>query len=141
MTSPDSLVGLRFPEGAYTITAEEDARLRRAVDAPAATDERAHPIFCQLATHVGKGVTFSEFAELVGSRFDAGFLFGGGSLVFAAPIEVGRRYLVRGGITAAESRVGKRTGPFDLITTELELVDEQSGEVVCTSLETYVCPR
>lgn len=138
---PQSLVGIRFPDGSYTITEEANATLCRVVDAPPLPPGRAHPLFGHLATHVGKGVTFSEFAELVGSRFDAGFLFGGGSLVYAAPLEVGRPYLVRGGITAVESRVGRRTGPFDVITTELELVDAATGEVASTSVEHYICPR
>ncbi len=118
-----ALVGLRFPEGAYEITVDQGRLFRWIVDGPDLPDGLAHPAFCHLATHVGKGVTFAEFAELVGSSFDAGFLFGGGSWEFVEPLRTGVRYVVRGGITAAESRVGHRTGRFDLITTELDLVD------------------
>jgi hypothetical protein len=138
---PQSLVGLRFPDGSYTITEEANAAFCRIVNAPELPPGRAHPLFGHLATHVGKGLTFAEFAELVGSRFDAGFLFGGGSLVYSRPLEVGRPYVVRGGITAVESRVGRRTGPFDVITTTLDLVDPETDEVVSTSVERYICPR
>jgi hypothetical protein len=137
----DALVGHRFPDGAYTITAEENEELRWIVDAPGLPPGVAHPTFCHLATHVGKGITFAEFAELVGSSHDAGFLFGGGSWDLAEPLRVGVRYRVEGGITAAEARVGKRTGRFDLITTELDLVDPDTGRRVATSIEHYVCPR
>ena len=141
MPGYEHLVGHRFPDGEVTVTAAEDDRLRRAVEAPPRTGAGAHPSFCHIATHTGKGVTFTELAELVGSSFDAGFLFGNGSFVFHEPVRVDRPYAVRGGITGVESRLGRRTGPFDLITTELDLVDRETGAVVCTSSETYVCPR
>ena len=51
-----------------------------------------------LATHIGKGLTFTEFAEVVGAPIDAGYLFGGGSLEFWEPIRLGTRYRVCGGI-------------------------------------------
>lgn len=136
-----ALVGHRFPDGEFTISADDHERFRWAVDGIVPPDGTALPAWCHIATHVGKGVTFSQFAELIGSRFDAGFLFGGGSWDFVEPVRIGRRYLVRGGITAASSHVGRRTGPFDVVTTELELVDPDTGERVCTSIERYICPR
>src|SRR5204863_2892717 len=98
-------------------------------------------IFAHLATHIGKGLTFAELVELLGARLDAGFLYGGGSLEYDEPILLERPYAVRGGIASVESRVGRRTGPFDLVTTELELVDDERGVRICRSLETYVVPR
>lgn len=135
------LVGLRFPDGEYTISDDANETLRWVVDAPPLRPGVAHPVFCHLATHVGKGVTFAQFAELVGSSNDAGFLFGGGSFSFSRSLEVGKRYLVRGGITAAESRVGARSGRFDVISTSLDLVDPDTDETVATSVEHYICPR
>lgn len=140
-TDLEALVGLRFPDGSYTITEEENDALRWIVDAPELPAGTAHPTWCHLATHVGKGVTFAEFADLVGSSYDAGFLFGGGSWELVEPLRLGVRYLVRGGITATEARLGKRSGRFDLITTELDLVDPDTGLRVATSVEHYVCPR
>jgi hypothetical protein len=136
-----ALVGLRFPDGEYEITTRENDRFRWIVDGVELAEGIAHPAFCHLATHIGKGVTFAEFAELVGSSFDAGFLFGGGSWEFVEPLMTGVRYVVRGGITAAESRVGRRTGRFDVITTELDLVHPATGARVATSVEHYICPR
>jgi hypothetical protein len=137
----DSLVGTQFPPGEYVITHDVDEAFRSAVNAPPGSPGRAHPTFCHLATHVGKGVTFAELAELVGSSNDAGFLFGGGSFTFHEQPRIGRRYLVRGGITAAEPRIGARTGRFDVITTSLDLVDPDTDAVVATSVEHYICPR
>ena len=137
----DALVGHRFPDGRYTLTADENERFRAIVNSPAVAEGTAHPMFGHLATHVGKGTTFAEFAELVGSRFDAGFLFGGGTLEYFEPIRVDREYAVRGGIASAERHEGRRAGQFDVVATELELIDAETGARVCRSVETYIVPR
>lgn len=136
-----SLVGLRFPDGEYTITVAANDRLCRLVKAPPLAAGIAHPVWAHLATHVGKGVTFTEFAEIVGAPVDAGYLFGGGSFDFWKPIRLDRRYLVRGGIATVVSRVGRRTGRFDVITTELELVDVARETRVSRCSESYIVPR
>jgi hypothetical protein len=136
-----AIVGVRFPDGRYTITSEENERFRTIVNSPPLAEGTAHPMFGHIATHVGKGTTFAEFAALVGSRFDAGFLFGGGSLEYYEPIRVDREYVVRGGILSAERREGRRSGRFDVVTTELDLVDAETGARVCRSVESYIVPR
>ena len=67
------LVGRAFPDGRYLVTPEENARLCALVDAPPLAEGCAHPIYAHLATHVGKGVTFTEYAEIVGAPLDAGY--------------------------------------------------------------------
>lgn len=141
MDGAPALIGLRFPDGEYTITAAANERLCRLVGAPALPDGEAHPVFGHLATHVGKGVTFAEFADIVGVPLDAGYLFGGGSLEFWEALRLDTRYLVRGGITNVVPRVGRKTGPFDVITTELDLVDAATGRRVSRSSESYIVPR
>jgi hypothetical protein len=136
-----SLVGLRFPDGEYTITVAANDRLCRLVQAPPLGAGTAHPVWAHLATHVGKGVTFTEFAEIVGAPVDAGYLFGGGSFDFWEPIRLDTRYLVRGGIATVVSRVGRRTGRFDVITTELDLVDVEREARVSRCSESYIVPR
>jgi hypothetical protein len=136
-----SLVGLRFPDGEYTISVAANDRLCRLVKAPALPQGIAHPVWAHMATHIGKGLTFAEFAEVVGAPIDAGFLFGGGSLEFVEPIRLETRYLVRGGIASVVSRVGRQTGPFDVITTELDLVELERERRVSRSVESYIVPR
>lgn len=140
-TKASSLPGVRFPDGEYTISVAANDRLCRLVKAPALPHGTAHPVWAHLATHIGKGVTFAEFAELVGAPIDAGFLFGGGSLEFAEPIRLETRYLVRGGIASVVSRVGRQTGPFDVITTELDLIELEREQRVSRSVESYIVPR
>lgn len=132
---------MRFPDGEYTITVAANEQLCRLVKAPPLPAGIAHPVWAHMATHIGKGLTFAEFAEVVGAPIDAGFLFGGGSLEFVEPIRLERRYLVSGGIASVVSRVGRRTGPFDVITTELDLTDLERERRVSRSLESYIVPR
>lgn len=139
--TPSPLAGLRFTDGEYTITSAENARLCRLVKSPPLPEGVAHPVWCHLATHVGKSVSFPEFAELVGAPLDAGFLFGGGELEFSEPLRLDRRYVVRGGIETAESRVGRRTGRFDVITTLLELIDIEDERTVSRCREDWIVPR
>lgn len=136
-----SLVGLRFPDGEYTISVAANDRLCRLVQAPPLPAGTAHPVWAHLATHIGKGLTFTEFAEVVGAPVDAGYLFGGGSLEFWEPIRLQTRYLVRGGVDSVIPRVGRRTGRFDVITTQLDLVDRERGRRVSRSSESYIVPR
>jgi hypothetical protein len=135
------LVGYRFPDGRYTISRDENARLCSLVGSPPLDGDAAHPAYGHLATHVGKGVTFTELIEMLGAPLDAGFLFAGGSLEYFEQIRVERPYVVRGGIGAIEARKGRQTGPFDIVTTELDLVDEVTGAIVCRSIESTIVPR
>jgi hypothetical protein len=137
----EHLVGHRFPDGAYTIDREEHTRLCEYVGAPPLPDDEAHPAYGHIATHVGKGVTFTEFIELLEAPLDAGFLFAGGSIEYLEPLRVERPYAVRGGISAIEPREGRKTGPFEIVTTQIELVDEETGRVVCRSTESTIVPR
>ncbi len=135
------LAGMRFADGEYTITRAANARLCRLVNSPPLADGIAHPVWCHLATHIGKSVSFPQFAELVGAPLDAGFLFGGGELEFSEPLRLDRRYVVRGGIETVESRVGRRTGRFDVITTLLELIDTEEDRTVSRCREDWIVPR
>jgi hypothetical protein len=132
---------MRFPDGEYTISVAANDRLCRLVQAPPLPTGAAHPVWAHLATHIGKGLTFTEFAEVVGAPIDAGYLFGGGSLEFWEPIRLGTRYRVCGGIVSVIARVGRRTGRFDVITTELDLVDLDTERRVSRSSESYIVPR
>jgi hypothetical protein len=135
------LVGYAFPDGSYTVTPEENARLCALVDAPPLTDGVAHPIYAHLATHIGKGVTFTEYAAIVGAPLDAGYLYAGGTLEWFEPILVGREYVVRGGITGVEHREGRRTGRFDVVTTTIDLIDSVTDRAVVRSVEGTIVPR
>lgn len=136
-----TLEGLRFPDGSFTVTAAANDRLCRLLGGPRPPAGVAHPVWANLATHMGKSVSFTRLTEILGVPLDAGLLFGGGSLEFAEDIALERDYVVRGGIDAVERRVGRRTGPFEIVTTGLELVDRDTERVVARSRESYIVPR
>lgn len=137
------LVGTTFPNGTFTLDAARNDAFIGAVQMSGSTAilaaGAAHPVFAHLATHVGKGVTLQQFVHMVGAELDSGMLFGEGELVWERPLEVGRTYLVVGGISAATRKRGERTGTFDAITTSIDLLDGE--QLVCTSRETFIFPR
>ena len=136
----ERFIGYRFPGGTYTIDPVKHALFLSAVDGLPSAHGRAHPVMHFIATHAGKGMTFDKLSELIGVPLDAGALFGQEDLEIFRPLKVGETVAVRGGIIGAKTKTGAKTGSFDTLTTEIELVD-QAGEVVCRSLETYIFPR
>ncbi len=138
--SIERFIGYRFPGGTYTIDSGKHALFLSAVDGLPSAHGRAHPVMHFIATHAGKGMTFDKLAELIGVPLDAGALFGQEDLEIFRALKVGETVAVRGGIVGAKTKTGAKTGSFDTLTTEIELVD-QAGEVVCRSLETYIFPK
>lgn len=138
-TGIERFVGYRFPDGVYTIDPGAHAKFIDAVGAKAPPDGHAHPLFAFLVSHCGMGMTFEEFMRLLGAPHDAGALFGQEDLVLERPLRVGETYTVRGEIVEARSARGERSGPIDLVTCGLDVLDG-AGELVCRSLETYVIP-
>lgn len=136
----EKFIGYRFPGGTYTIDPGKHALFLKAVDGIPSQDGRAHPIMHFIATHAGKGMTFDKMMEMIGAPLEAGALFGQEDLQIFRPLRIGETVEVRGGIIDAASKTGAKTGPFDTLTTGIELVDAE-GEVVCRSLETYIIPR
>lgn len=135
----ERFVGFRFPGGRYTMDAAKHALFLKAVDGIPSADGRAHPIMHFIATHAGKGMSFAELMAMIGLPLDAGAVFGEEDLEIMRPARIGETVEVRGGIVAAETKKGARTGAFYRLTTGIELVDD-GGAVICRSRETYIIP-
>jgi acyl dehydratase len=135
----ERFIGYRFPGGTYTVAPDKHALFLDAVDGIASGRDCAHPVMHFIATHAGKGMTFEKLMDLIGAPLDAGALFGQEDLEIFRPVRVGETVAVRGGIVDAQTKTGAKTGPFNTLTTEIELVDAK-GEVVCRSRETYIIP-
>ena len=136
----ERFVGFRFPDGKYTVDPELHEMYLKAVDAVPSPAGNAHPLFGFLAAHCGMGYTFPQFMELIEAPLDAGALFGQEDLQLHRPLRIGETVTVKASIVQARSTTGAQTGRFDLVTCGIELTDD-SGAIVCTSLETYVVPR
>lgn len=136
----ERFVGHRLPGGKYTVEPDKHALFLKAVDALPSPVGNAHPMFAFIAAHNGMGLTFPQFMELIDAPLDAGALFGQEDLRILRPLRIGETVTVRGSIVDAQSKRGAKAGSFDRITCALELVDG-SGDVICTSRETYIIPR
>jgi len=138
-TGVERFVGYRFPGGSYTIAPDKHALFLQAVDGIPSVHGNAHPVMHFIATHAGKGMAFDALVALLDLPLDGGALFGQEDLQIFRPVRIGETVTVRGGIVEARAKTGSKTGPFVVLTTEIELVDA-AGEVVCRSLETYILP-
>jgi hypothetical protein len=132
--------GYPLPGGTFTVEPDKHALFLKAVDAVPSPAGNAHPMFAFFAAHNGMGLTFPQFMELIEAPLDAGALFGQEDLQIRRPLRLGETVTVRGHISEAESKRGSKAGRFDRITCSLELIDA-AGDVICTSLETYIIPR
>jgi hypothetical protein len=57
------------------------------------------------------------------------------------PLRVGESYRVTGGVVGFESKQGRRTGPFDLLSFELKLFGEDADEPASIVTNVFVLPR
>ena len=136
----EKLEGQRLPPGTYRIEPDAHTQMTEAIHAGNYNFDSAHPVYAHLAPHCGMGWRIDEFFDFVQFPMDGGALYGEGNLTYHKPIQVGVDYTVNGHINSAVRKQGKKTGTFDLVTLHLDLIDA-AGDLVVTSIETYVLPR
>ena len=134
------VVGRSFPGGQFTIAPHEHWLTCDAVGAAPTRSGLAHPMYVYYAALGGMGLSLDELFALVDATADDGVMFGEAEITVDAPLRVGATYSVRGGITAAERKSGRRAGVFDVVTFALDVVDEH-GAVCATSTNSFVFPR
>ena len=137
-----SVVGHRFPGGTYRVEPYRNWLTCDAVlsPAPAPGDEIAHPMFCYYGALAGMGISLDELFALVGATAEDGVMFGEAEIDLRRPLRVGETFTIRGGITDAERKEGKRVGIFDIVAFRLELIDADD-EVAAVSTNSFVFPR
>ncbi len=135
-----AIVGHRFPGGTYRVEPYRNWLTCDAVLSPPPGDEVAHPMFCYYGALAGMGISLDELFALAGATAEDGVMFGEAEIDLRRPLRVGEPFEVRGGITSAERKQGQRTGVFDIVAFELELVDAH-GEVAAVSTNSFVFPR
>jgi hypothetical protein len=139
-TALHGVVGYRFPGGRFTIAPYEHWLTCDAVLTEPTREGVAHPMYVYYAALGGMGISLDELFALVGATADDGVMFGEAAIEVARPLAVGATYDVRGEVTGAERKSGRRAGVFDIVTFALEVVDEHGG--VCgTSTNSFVFPR
>jgi acyl dehydratase len=134
------VVGHRFPGGQFTVAPYEHWLTCDAVGATPTRSGLAHPMFVYYAALGGMGIDLDELFALVDATADDGVMFGEAAIDVHEPLRVGATYTVRGGVTAAERKAGRRAGVFDVVTFALDVVGEH-GRVCATSTNSFVFPR
>jgi hypothetical protein len=137
-------VGREFPGGTYTIEPWRawlvaDAVLAQPPSLKAAEGEVAHPLFAWVAATAAMGITWDELFSWFGTTAADGPVFGEHETTLHRPLLIGDTYRVSGRITSAERKVGRRTGPFDVVGYALDLHDTDGHVATCWN--SIVFPR
>jgi hypothetical protein len=136
----EALVGTGFPGGSYTIEPYRHWLMNDAIGDRPTTSGTASPMEIYYGAMAGLGLTLDELFALAGATAADGPMFGEAEIEQRHPLQVGETYTVRGGITGAVRKEGRRAGVFDIVTFRLELVDDE-GEVAGISTNSFVFPR
>jgi hypothetical protein len=134
----EHLPGTELPEGTFTITAEDDARVRDVVGGPPA-DGTAHPLWAYIAPQRGIGISVADICALANFDVNDGPMLGSSDLEFHAPIELDEPYRVTGKVLSIARKSGS-IGTFDLMTFREDLL-AGDGTLVAVSTSTYILPR
>jgi hypothetical protein len=133
-------VGRPFPGGEFAVEP-----WRAWLVADVALDEPggqvAHPVFVWLAATGAMGITWDQLFAWFGATAADGPMFGEHESTVHRPLGVGRTYVVSGHVTSVDRKVGRSTGPFDVIGYQLELHDKDDGAHVATCWNSIVFPR
>jgi hypothetical protein len=136
----ERVVGYRFPSGSFTVPTYEAWLTADAVRSPPLPEDALHPMYVYYVGLVGMGISLDELFALVGSSAADGPMFGEAEIEQLAGLRPATTYEVNGTITSVVRKEGARTGVFDIVGFELELV-APGGEVAGVSRNSFVFPR
>jgi hypothetical protein len=134
------VVGTRYPAGTYTIAPWEDRVLRDAIGAPLAAGDEAHPLWGYIAAQSGIGTDVDGILEPTGARPEEGTMIASCEIAYDEPLRVGVEYRATGEIVGLERKHGRKTGPFDLFTFQIDLT-APSGTRAVRMTAVWVLPR
>lgn len=127
-----------LPDGAFTITAEDQDRLSDALGRGDAGG--AHPVWAYIATQRGIGISVAGLCALADFDVNDGPMLGSVELTYAGPIELGVRYRVTGEVLGIERKHGRKAGTFDVMTFRERLL-APGGAEVASATNTFILPR
>lgn len=134
------VAGTTLPGGTYELTAEENARLCRALGAAPDPEGRAHPLFYYVATQVGMGISVADLLRLCDFDVADGPLMTGSDMTLTEELRVGQVYEVEGEIVSLERKPSRTFGAVDKLRFRVRLRDTAQRIVVdCTN--EWVLPR
>jgi hypothetical protein len=140
VTAQSDVVGTRLPGGRVVISADENDAVCRVLRTTPAPDGTAHPTLSFVAMQGAMGVSVDGLLALADAVAADGPMVGSYEIEQSAPLRVGQEYVVTGEITGLEHKVGRKTGPFDILTFRLSIgVDGDTP--VATSTSAWILPR
>ncbi|MCL7466141.1 hypothetical protein [Phaeovulum sp. NW3] len=113
-----------IPDGRYLLSAGMDDLVRRMAQAPARTDQRAHPIFAFVAALGGLGLKIADLSAALGLAFERGPVLARCRIGYNAPLLVDRHYDVRADIEALERKPSRTFGAADHLHLSIRLSDD-----------------
>jgi hypothetical protein len=137
----NGLVGREFPGGSVTVDPYKHWLMADStLDVPPRGEGVANPMWVYYVAIAGMGVSLDELFSICGATAADGPMFGEAGIEVVRPLQIGATYTVSGGITEVQRKEGRRAGVFDIVTTRLELADE-NGETAGISTNSFVYPR
>jgi hypothetical protein len=135
------LAGHQLPPGHFTVTADEDRRLRAVIGAEAdPAGETAHPLWAYIAPQRGIGATVGELCRLADFDILDGPMLGSSELELAQAVQLEVRYLVTGEIVGVTRKHGRKLGTFDVLTYREHLA-APGGARILSVTNTFILPR
>jgi hypothetical protein len=133
------LAGTSLPEGSFTITAAENARVAELAGDVPAGDGSAHPSYSYIATQRGIGMSVEALLSLVDFRIADGPMLGSCGVSFTTPLRVGVAYRVTGEIVQVDRKHG-RSGTFDVLRFRERLIAPRGAEAAAVT-NVFILPR
>lgn len=124
----------------FVISAEENRALCATVNAEAATDGSAHPVYYYIATQVGMGQTVAGLCDICEFDVEIGPMMAGSKVNFQRPLMTDQPYFVSGEIQSITRKPSRKLGVMDLMVYELRLV-LPDGTPVLSTTNSWVLPR
>ncbi|SPJ25398.1 hypothetical protein [Palleronia abyssalis] len=116
-------VGETLPAGRFDLTAARDDLVRRMSDAPARSDQRAHPIFAFVGALGGLPLPIADLSTGLGLAFADGPVLARCQIDATRPLEVGRCYTVTARILDIQRKPSRRFGQADHLHLAITLSD------------------
>jgi len=136
----ERLVGFRYPDGATVIRRHEVWLGHEAMLVPGDADGQLAALWPLIAGLRGMGTSVADLCELARMGPDDSIMFGELEISQAVPLEVDTEYSIQGEIRDVVRRTGKRSGVFDVVTFELQVLTP-SGAPAATVTNSFVFVR
>jgi hypothetical protein len=138
--APDPVVGTPLPGGTYTFDERRHGRLLDVLGGVAPADGSAHPLAVWVIAMGGAGISIEDLFAAQGVAMEHGPMLGGHAFVLHRPLPVPDDYVVRAAIVSIDEKVGRRRGPFGVMTIRFEIADH-AGVPAASCTNVMILPR